>query len=147
MNRQNQPSRIPPPAGFGPLPFSMGVFAGNTFYLSGHIGLDAQTKTVPADAEQEARLMLDSFRETLARARLGMNDLVFVQVFCSDVSLFEKFNAVYRSYFSAEFPARAFLGSGPLLFGARFEIQGIAVKNSDSPKPRGKKAARRRRKS
>jgi 2-iminobutanoate/2-iminopropanoate deaminase len=144
--KRNAISRIPLPAALGSFPFSMGVFAGNTFYLSGHIGLDAQTKTVPADAGQEARLMLDSFRETLARAGLRMDDLVFVQVFCSDVSLFEKFNAVYRAYFSAEFPARAFLGSGPLLFGARFEIQGIAVKNSGSPKPRSKVAARKRRK-
>jgi len=146
MTRRNQPLRIPTPAGFGPLPFSMGVLAGDTFYLSGHIGLDAQTKKVPADAKQEAHLMLDSFRETLARAGLGIDDLVFVQVFCSDVSLFEKFNAVYRSYFSAEFPARAFLGSGPLLFGAHFEIQGIAVKSASSPKRRGKTAARKRRK-
>jgi 2-iminobutanoate/2-iminopropanoate deaminase len=144
--KRNAISRIPLPAALGSFPFSMGVFAGNTLYLSGHIGLDAQTKTVPADAGQEARLMLDSFRETLARAGLRMDDLVFVQVFCSDVSLFEKFNAVYRAYFSAEFPARAFLGSGPLLFGARFEIQGIAVKNSGSPKPRSKVAARKRRK-
>lgn len=146
MTRQNQPFRIPPPAGFGPLPFSMGVFAGNTFYLSGHIGLDPQTKRVPAEAEQEARLMLDSFRETLARAGLRIDDLVFVQVFCSDVSLFEKFNAVYRSYFSAEFPARAFLGSGPLLFDARFEIQGIAVKPAKPSKPSNEATARKRRK-
>lgn len=134
--------RIPTPPSFGPLPFSMGVFAGDTFYMSGHIGIDPQTKKVPADAEQEARLVLDSFRETLARAGLRMDDLVFVQVFCSDVSLFETFNAVYRSYFSAEFPARAFIGSGPLLFGARFEIQGIAVKTT---KPRKTSGARPRR--
>ena len=98
--------------------------------MSGHIGLDEATKKPPADAEQEARLMLDAFRETLSRAGLKMADLVFVQVFCSDVSLFDRFNAVYRMYFGGEFPARAFLGSGPLLFGARFEIQGIAVKPS-----------------
>lgn len=114
------------------MPFSNGVMAGNTFYMSGHIGLDAATKKPPADAEQEARLMLDAFRETLSRAKLGMDDLVFVQVFCSDVSLFERFNAVYRTYFAREFPARAFIGSGPLLFGARFEIQGIAVKSARS---------------
>ncbi|MGB6876535.1 MAG: RidA family protein [Candidatus Acidiferrales bacterium] len=130
---------VPAPAGYGPLPFSNGVMAGDTFYMSGHIGLDAATKKVPADAEQEARLMLDAFRETLSRAKLGMEDLVFVQVFCSDVSLFDKFNAIYRTYFSGEFPARAFLGSGPLLFGARFEIQGIAVKR---PKSRSGKQRR-----
>ncbi|MGB7083129.1 MAG: Rid family hydrolase, partial [Candidatus Acidiferrales bacterium] len=100
------------PAEYGPMPFSNGVMAGDTFYMSGHIGFDAATKKVPADAEQEARLVLDAFRETLSRAKLSMGDLVFVQVFCSDVSLFDKFNAVYRTYFSGEFPTRAFLGSG-----------------------------------
>jgi len=55
-----------------------------------------------------------------------MDDLVNVQIFCSDVSLFETFNAVYRAYFSGDLPARAFIGSGPLLFGARFEIVAVA---------------------
>lgn len=128
--------RIPPPAGFGPLPFSNGVLVGDTYYMSGHIGFDPTTKRPPADAEQEARLMLDAFRETLSRASLTMADLVFVQVFCSDVSLFDRFNAVYRTYFDGEFPARAFIGSGPLLFGARFEVQGIAVKPPSRSRPK-----------
>ena len=59
---------------------------------------------------------------------MTMDDLVSVQVFCSDVSLYGTFNDVYKGYFTKGFPARAFLGSGPLLFGARFEVQGIAVK-------------------
>lgn len=116
-----------PPAGFGPLPFSNGVLVGDTFYMSGHLGMDPATKKIPADVGQEIRFMLDSFRRTLSRAALAMEDLVFVQVFCSDVSLFDQFNSVYRAYFSRDFPARAFIGSGPLLFGAHFEIQGIAV--------------------
>jgi len=119
-----------PPPGFGPLPFSNGVLVGDTFYMSGHLGLDPATKKIPANIEREIRFMLDSFRGTLSRAALAMQDLVFVQVFCPDVSLFEQFNSVYRTYFSHDFPARAFIGSGPLLFGAHFEIQGIAVKRT-----------------
>jgi enamine deaminase RidA (YjgF/YER057c/UK114 family) len=57
-----------------------------------------------------------------------MDDLVSVQVFCSDVSHYAAFNSVYRTYFKGDFPARAFLGSGKLLFDARFEVMGIAVK-------------------
>lgn len=72
--------------------------------------------------------MLDSFRKTLATAGYSMQDLVYVQVFCSDVSLFGVFNEIYRTYFQEPLPARAFIGSGALLFGARFEIQGIAVR-------------------
>lgn len=130
---------IPAPGGYGPLPFSNGVLIGDTFFLSGHIGLDAATRKPPLDAEQEARMMLDAFRKTLSRANLTMNDLAYVQLFCSDVSLFGKFNSVYRTYFAEPFPARAFIGSGPLLFGARFEIQGIAVK---SAKPQAKRRRR-----
>jgi len=35
---------------------------------------------------------------------------------------------VYRTYFHGNYPARAFIGAGKLLFGARFEVLGIAVK-------------------
>jgi enamine deaminase RidA (YjgF/YER057c/UK114 family) len=103
------------------------VLVGNTLYLSGTIGLDAN-RQVPATAEAEARLVLDNVKGTLEAAGMSMDDLVSVQVFCSDVAHYDAFNAVYRTYFRREFPARAFLGSGTLLFGARFEVMGIAVK-------------------
>jgi 2-iminobutanoate/2-iminopropanoate deaminase len=137
MARGAQRVNIPGPTGFGPLPFSSAVRVGDTCYLSGHIGIDPATKKVPADAEAEARLLLDGFRATLTRSGMAMDDLVYVQVFCADVSLFDKFNAIYRTYFGKEFPARAFIGSGPLLFSARFEIQGIAMKQpARARKPR-----------
>jgi 2-iminobutanoate/2-iminopropanoate deaminase len=109
-------------------PFSEGVWAGNTFYLSGHIGLDEKTGRPPASVQQEVHAVMESLSRTLAAAGLKLSDLVFVQVFCSDVALFEEFNAVYRTFFADDFPARAFIGSGKLLFGARFEVQGIAVR-------------------
>ena len=111
------------------LPFSDAVWAGDTLYLSGHLGLEPGTGKPPASATEEARLVLDAFKKTLETAGLTMNNLVSVQIFCPDVSLFNEFNVVYRTYFTGDaFPARAFLGSGELLFGARFEVQGIAVR-------------------
>jgi enamine deaminase RidA (YjgF/YER057c/UK114 family) len=109
-------------------PFSGAVLVGNTLYLSGNIGLD-ENQRVPDSAEAEARLVLTSMRATLEQAGMTMDDLVVVQVFCSDVAHYAAFNRVYRTFFTQEFPARAFLGvGGPLLFNARFEVQGIAVK-------------------
>lgn len=108
-------------------PFSDAVRVGDTLYLSGKIGLDADRK-VPAEAEQEARNVLEDVQRTLAAAGMTMDDLVFVQVFCSDVENYAKFNEVYRTFFKKELPARAFVGAGKLLFGARFEVQAIAVK-------------------
>lgn len=111
------------------LPFSDAIWTGSTLYLAGHIGLDPATGRPPAETEREARLMLDSFTATLAASGLEMQHLVYVQIFCSDISLFAEFNAVYRTYLKEPFPTRAFIGSGPLLFGAKFEIQGIAARN------------------
>ena len=110
-------------------PFSAGVLVGNTLYLSGKIGLTPDRK-VPATAAEEARLVLDDVKSTVQLAGMTMDDLVSVQIFCSDLSHYDEFNKVYRGYFTKEFPARAFIGSGPLLFGARFEIQAIAVKRA-----------------
>lgn len=108
-------------------PFSGAVQIGDTLYLSGAIGIDANQK-VPDTAEAEARAVLTSIQATLEKAGMTMDDLVFVQVFCSDVSHYAAFNKVYRTFFTKEFPARAFIGSGTLLFDARFEVQGIAVR-------------------
>jgi 2-iminobutanoate/2-iminopropanoate deaminase len=107
------------------LPFSHAVLSGDYLFLAGTLGLDATGKP-PADAEQEARAMLDDFRKKLELAGLTMDDLVQVQVFCSDLTLYDTFNRVYASYFKGSFPSRAFLGSGPLLRGCHFEIIGIA---------------------
>ena len=102
-------------------PFSGAVVIGDTAYLSGVLG-SGDT------AEAAAKAGLDSLQNSLKGAGMTMDDLVSVQIFCPNVADYDAFNKVYRTYFKAEFPARAFLGSGPLLRGAKFEIQGIAVK-------------------
>ena len=109
-------------------PFSDAVLVGDTLYVAGTLGLDPETREVPQEVEDEVRFLLDGFRAKLVNAGLSMDDLVMVQVFCSDVELYGTFNAIYRTYFESGFPSRAFVGSGPLLFGAHFEINGIAAR-------------------
>jgi 2-iminobutanoate/2-iminopropanoate deaminase len=111
-------------------PFSEAVLKGDTLYVSGHIGLDPQTGKPGASPEEEARLVMESFKRTVEAGGMDMDDLVSVTVFCSDVNDYNAFNDVYRTYFHGNYPARAFIGSGKLLFGARFEVQGIAVKRA-----------------
>lgn len=116
-------------------PFSGAVLAGDTLYLSGTIGLLPDRK-VPDEAAEEARLVMDDVKRTLEKAGFTTADLVSVQVFCSDVAHFDAFNKVYRTYFDGHFPARAFIGSGKLLFDARFEVQGVAVRAPKAADPR-----------
>lgn len=107
-------------------PFSDAVLVGNTLYLAGRTGGDKDGK-IPTDPADEARAVMDQIKAVLAQEKMAMDDLVTVQVFCTDVKYYATFNDVYRTYFT-KFPARAFIGSGPLLGGARFEVQGMAVK-------------------
>jgi len=115
-----------PADGEGLPPFSGAVWVDNTFYVSGMLGLEGGQ--VPETAEQEAANVLDAIKAVLEGEGLTMDDLVVVQVYASDVADYAAFNDVYRTYFTSEFPARAFLGSGTLLFGARFEVMGTAVR-------------------
>jgi len=107
-------------------PFSGAVMAGGTLYISGSLGLiDGK---VPEDPADEARAVMDAIKRNVEAAGMTMDDLVSVQIFCSDVAHYGAFNEVYRTYFTKEFPARAFIGSGTLLFNARFEVMATAVK-------------------
>jgi 2-iminobutanoate/2-iminopropanoate deaminase len=115
------------PTGMSRLPFSDAVRVGETLYVAGRLGVDRATGKPPSDPADEARAVMNDVRAVLAAAGMTPDDLVNVTIFAPDVSHFAAFNEVYVTYFSGPLPARAFIGSGPLLFGCRFEVTGIAV--------------------
>src|SRR5450432_739073 len=111
------------------LPFSSAILHGDTLYLAGSIGIDPKTGKPPEKIEDEIKLLLDNYKAVLAQANMTMDDLAYVTIYCSDLAYYDKFNAAYRTYFSKDFPARAFIGAGSLLRGGHFEMQGIAVRH------------------
>lgn len=109
------------------LPFSSGVIVGNTLYIAG------TTATAPGSPNtftptQEARAVMDRVKRVVEQAGMTMDNLVSVQVFCTDLRDYDAFNAVYRTYFHGHYPARSFIGAASLLFGARYEVMGIAIR-------------------
>jgi len=119
----------PRPADAQALPFSDAVLVGNTLYIAGHLGLE-KTGQPPAGAEDEARLVMEGIKSTVEAAGLSMEDVVSLQIFCTDLKLYETFNAVYKTYFHGDYPARAFIGTDKLVRGGRFEVMGIAIKRA-----------------
>ena len=110
-------------------PFSDAVLIDDkTLYIAGCIGLIAGTQRVPESVEEEATLLMEGLVALLSKAGMSTAELTYVQVFCPDISLWDRFNAVYARYFTTPLPPRSFVGSGALLFGARFELQSIAVR-------------------
>lgn len=113
--------------GGGPA-FSGAVMTGNTLYVSGMTNSDPQTNAISPDAKLAARIVLTKIQHQVEKAGLTMDDLVWVQIFASDLKEYAAFNEVYRSFFKRELPARAFLGNPNLLGGAHFEVMGVAVR-------------------
>ena len=110
------------------LPFSSGVMAGNTLYIAGTIGVEPDAK-VALSSEEEARRVMDQVKQVVQQAGMTMDDVVSVQVFCTDLANYDAFNKVYQTYFHGTYPARAFVGIASLLFNARFEVMGVAVRS------------------
>ncbi|HTX59559.1 MAG TPA: Rid family hydrolase [Verrucomicrobiae bacterium] len=116
------------PPGVARKPFSDAVLVGDTLYVSGRIGLDPATGVPPADPADEAAALMENLRGVLDAAGFSLRELVAVTVFSPDLAAYGVFNEVYLSYFSGDLPARAYVGSGPLLFGARYELTAVAVR-------------------
>jgi 2-iminobutanoate/2-iminopropanoate deaminase len=131
MSSEQKPTRrhINLPGRRPGMPYSDAVLVGDTLYLSGRLGLDPETGKIPEEPEKEIEILLDQFEAVLAEAGMNMDNLVSVQIFSPRLDLWETFNAAYVKRFSKEFPARAYIGSGPLLLEGRFEMIGVAARS------------------
>jgi 2-iminobutanoate/2-iminopropanoate deaminase len=115
------------------LPFSSAVLVGNTLYVAGTT-VDPDKLAAGLSPEQEATQLMEQVKQTVEKAGLTMDDVVSLQVFCTDLALYDTFNGAYRNYFHENFPARTFVGVAKLLFGARFEVNAIAVARTNNNK-------------
>ena len=109
-------------------PFSPAILAGGTLYVSGQVGRDAKLGKIPEDFEQEVKATLDNIGVTLKAAGYDFSDAVSVQVYLTDMELFQRMNAVYVKYFPEPRPARATVGVAKLVSTARIEISVTAWK-------------------
>jgi 2-iminobutanoate/2-iminopropanoate deaminase len=111
------------------LPFSPGILAGNTLYVSGHLGRDPVTsRLVSGGIEAETRQVLANSREVLRTAGMDFKDVTSVTAYITSFDDFAKFNAVYSEFFPTDPPARATVQVAALNAGARVELQMTAVK-------------------
>jgi 2-iminobutanoate/2-iminopropanoate deaminase len=104
-------------------PFNAAVLVDGTLYVSGQIGRDLKTQKVPEDFEAEVRQVLDNIGIILREAKMTYADVVAVQVYLTDMDLFQKMNGVYTAYFKTDRPSRTTVGVARLAApGARIEI-------------------------
>jgi 2-iminobutanoate/2-iminopropanoate deaminase len=116
------------PAGVEPsASWSHGLLSGDTLYVSGMGGDDAAGK-IPGSFEAEVKQALDNIGAVLNAAGMSSGDVVSVQVYLTDVTTFEKMNAVYKAYFKEPRPTRTTVVVAKLVGPGKIEITATARK-------------------
>lgn len=97
-------------------------------FLAGQIETDDTSRRKPSgDIALETKAAMDNLARVLSMAGLGFEDVVRTNVYMTDLTEFQRMNAVYAGYFpQGKLPARTTVGVAQLLDGCRIEIDCIA---------------------
>ena len=108
--------------------YSHAVAGGGLVFVSGQlpIGPDG-TKRVDSPFEEQARQVLDNVDAALRAAGSGIDRLLQVRVYLSDIDDWPAFNTIYAEWAGSARPARAIVPTGPLHFGFRIEVEAVAL--------------------
>lgn len=122
-------SIFPPDSAKPIAPYTPGILANGTLYLSGQIALDAAGDLHINDIATETRQVMDNLGNLLKAAGMGYEHLVKTTILLSDMSLYAAVNEVYGSYFSSTPPAREAYAVKGLPRGVNVEISGVACRS------------------
>ena len=109
-------------------PYSQGIKAGNTVWISGQIPLDPTSMTLVAgDIATQADQVFSNLAAIAEAAGATLNNAVKVNISLTDLSDFDAVNTVMASHFEAPYPARACVQVAALPKGADIEVEAILV--------------------
>lgn len=118
------------PATIGP--YSQAVRANGFVFVSGQIPIDPEKgEVVSGGFADQARQSLENLKQILVASGSGIEKVVAVDVFMTDIAQFTAFNEVYGSYFSHNLPARAVVEVKALPRGVMVEVKCIAIAPSE----------------
>ena len=119
---------IIPPGSAPPLaPYSPGVRAGNTIYVSGVLPLAPDGSLIGAgDAAAQTRAVLEAVKSIVEAGGGVMADVAYCNIFLSDMAHYAAMNGVYREYFPSEPPARWCIQCGLVKPEFLVEISAVA---------------------
>ena len=114
------------PAAIGP--YSQGVQAGKTIYVSGQLPIDPATgEFAGEDIQAQTRQCLTNIKNILVAAGADMSAVVKTTVLLDNIADFAAMNEAYAEFFTEPYPARAAFEVAAVPKGAKLEIEAIAV--------------------
>lgn len=108
--------------------YSQAVAANGMVFVSGILGVRADDREVVVrDLATQTEIVLDNLTAILKAAGSGLDRVVKVTIYAESASNWDKINEIYRGYFGAHKPARAFVPTGRLHHGFQIEIDAVAL--------------------
>jgi reactive intermediate/imine deaminase len=111
-------------------PYSQAIAMGNVVYLSGQIPLDPKTMELVQGEEEQIKQVFANLAAVCNAANSTLNDIVKLNVYLQDLSIYPKVNEIMMTLFKEPFPARAAVEVSKLPLGALIEIEGVIIKDS-----------------
>ena len=109
-------------------PYSQAVKAGNTLFISGQIPIDPETgNLIIGGIESETHRVMKNLEAILLEAGSSFDQVLKATIFIKSMDDFAKINAVYASYFKADYPARETVEVSQLPKNANVEISVVAL--------------------
>ena len=107
--------------------YSQAVRIDDTVYLSGQIGLDPITMQLAEGTEGQIHRVFQNLRAVATAAGGGLDDIVKLNIYLTDLAHFAKVNEIMATYFHQPYPARAAVGVAALPRDAMVEADGVMV--------------------
>src|ERR1700730_5209741 len=128
LTAQERVRAVVPPQMTSPSQFvSPAVDAGDYVYISGQ-GPRAADGSLPSTTAAQVRQALENIKTIVVAAGLTMDNVVYTQIYLTDVSKVQEVDTAFAKYFSKVPPARAVLGVANLP-DPPVEINAIAVRD------------------
>lgn len=116
--------RAPAPGGH----YAQAIVYGGLVFVSGQLPIDpARPEQAVGPIEEQTEQALRNVGEILQAAGSGLDRVVQMTIYVSDISLWGRVNAVYARVMGDHRPARAVVPTKDLHYGYQIEIQAIAA--------------------
>ena len=114
------------PAAIGP--YSQAVRIGDFLFTSGQIGIIPATGEMAQGVEAQTEQAMRNLGAILKENGMDYANILKTTVFVANLGDFAKVNAIYASFFAADYPARSCVQVAALPKAALVEIECIAAK-------------------
>ena len=108
------------------------VRVGDTLWVTGQLGWNRHTGELVEGLEGQAEQALINLGNALTRAGSSLSDVVLTRIYLTDHDHYARYEPIYNRYFPTKQPARVSVVVAELIHHALFDIEAVAVTDSDN---------------